>query len=127
MAHLPSSGLCGKRNTSKFRKFRIELFRPFLDTSSYRISCKKKNNICIYCSVSYFENIFKDGENLFPRDEEGNFIYSNVDYVDTCLAMEKLVKKGLTKSIGISNFNHHQIERVLNVATIKPVTNQVFY
>lgn len=88
---------------------------------------KKKNNICIYCSVSYFENIFKDGENLFPRDEEGNFIYSNVDYVDTWLAMEKLVKKGLTKSIGISNFNHHQIERVLNVATIKPVTNQVFY
>lgn len=64
---------------------------------------------------------------MLPKDEQGNVLYSNVDYVDTWLAMEKLVKKGLTKSIGISNFNHNQIERVLNVATIKPVTNQVNY
>lgn len=39
--------------------------------------------------------------------------------------MEELVKKGLSKSIGVSNFSKRQLERVLDVATIKPVTNQV--
>lgn len=39
--------------------------------------------------------------------------------------MEQLVKLGLVRSIGISNFNSEQIERLLRVAEIKPVTNQV--
>lgn len=50
---------------------------------------------------------------------------SNVDYVDTWKAMEKLVTLGLVKSIGISNFNSEQIKRLLTIATIKPVVNQV--
>lgn len=39
--------------------------------------------------------------------------------------MEKMIIKGLVKSIGISNFNKKQVEDVLNIATIKPVVNQV--
>lgn len=39
--------------------------------------------------------------------------------------MEEMVRKGLTKSIGISNFNKKQVERILAIATIRPVTNQV--
>lgn len=39
--------------------------------------------------------------------------------------MENLVKLGLVKSIGISNFNSEQIDRLLGAAEIKPVTNQV--
>lgn len=39
--------------------------------------------------------------------------------------MEKLVDQGLVKSIGISNFNSQQINRVLSIARIKPVVNQV--
>lgn len=39
--------------------------------------------------------------------------------------MEKVAKQGLAKSIGISNFNKQQIERVLKIATIPPVNNQV--
>lgn len=39
--------------------------------------------------------------------------------------MEELVKKGLVRSIGVSNFNKRQIERVLAIASIKPVNNQV--
>lgn len=66
----------------------------------------------------------EDGE-LFPTDTNGKIQFSDVDYVDTWKAMEPLVKKGLTKSIGLSNFNSKQIDRVLSVATIKPVTNQV--
>lgn len=52
-------------------------------------------------------------------------IFSNVDYVDTWKAMEKLVESGLVKSIGVSNFNSEQITRILSVARIKPVMNQV--
>lgn len=68
---------------------------------------------------------FKEIEdNLWPL-EDGKVIVSDVDYVDTWKAMEEVYKKGLTKSIGISNFNKEQIERVLKVATVVPQTNQV--
>jgi diketogulonate reductase-like aldo/keto reductase len=60
-----------------------------------------------------------------PQDENGKFIASDVDYVDTWKAMEECFKLGLTKSIGLSNFNSEQIQRVLDIATIKPVVNQV--
>lgn len=39
--------------------------------------------------------------------------------------MEKLPELGLVKSIGISNFNSKQIDRLLANCRIKPVTNQV--
>lgn len=68
---------------------------------------------------------FQEGESLFPQDADGKALYSDSDYVDTWKAMEECVKLGLTKSIGVSNFNSEQLERVLKVATIKPATNQV--
>ncbi|KAK7578010.1 hypothetical protein V9T40_010215 [Parthenolecanium corni] len=46
---------------------------------------------------------------------------------DTWQAMEKCVKLGYAKSIGISNFNSVQIEKILKVAEIKPVVNQIEY
>jgi aldehyde reductase len=52
-------------------------------------------------------------------------MFSDFDYVDVWSEMEKLVQKGLVKSIGVSNFNHEQIDRILAKCTIKPVTNQV--
>jgi len=67
----------------------------------------------------------EDGDNLFPTDANGDYIDSGVDYIDTWKAMEELVDLGLTKSIGISNFNKRQVDRVLANARILPVTNQV--
>jgi hypothetical protein len=61
---------------------------------------------------------------LFP-EKDGKTLYSDVDYVDTWKELEKLVDQGLAKSIGVSNFNSEQLERVLANARIKPVTNQV--
>jgi len=67
----------------------------------------------------------KDGDILLPRDENGIIQYSDHDYVAVWKAMERLVKKGLVKSIGVSNFNKEQLERILEVSSIKPVVNQV--
>ncbi|RZC32848.1 aldose reductase, partial [Asbolus verrucosus] len=68
---------------------------------------------------------YKEEGELFPTDDLGKIQFSNVDFVDTWKAMEEVAKKGLTKSIGLSNFNKRQIEKILSIATIKPVTNQV--
>jgi aldehyde reductase len=68
---------------------------------------------------------FKEDGDLFPKKADGTIDNSDVDYVDTWKEMEGLVKKGLAKSIGISNFNKRQTERILQNCTIKPVTNQI--
>ncbi|CAH1098911.1 unnamed protein product [Psylliodes chrysocephalus] len=69
----------------------------------------------------------KEGGALLPKrpDDPVLSIFSNVDYIDTWKAMEVVAKKGLTKSIGVSNFSKRQLERVLESATIKPVNNQI--
>lgn len=59
---------------------------------------------------------------FFPS---GADIFADVDYVDTWKAMEKLVKSGRVRSIGLSNFNSEQVDRVIAAAEIKPVVNQV--
>lgn len=66
----------------------------------------------------------EDGE-LFPKDADGKFIFSDVDYIDSWKGMEECVKQGLVKSIGVSNFNSKQIERILAICTIKPAVLQV--
>lgn len=56
---------------------------------------------------------------------ENLFICSDIDYLDTWKAMEKLIGLGLTKSIGVSNFNSEQLARLMANCTIKPIHNQV--
>lgn len=65
-------------------------------------------------------------EKLVPTDADGNVLVDNeTDYVDTWKQMEELVRLGLARSIGISNFNSEQIERILKNATIPPAVIQV--
>lgn len=44
---------------------------------------------------------------------------------ETWPAMEEVLQMGLTKSIGVSNYNSRQIEELMRVAKVVPVTNQV--
>jgi 2,5-diketo-D-gluconate reductase A len=46
-------------------------------------------------------------------------------YVDTYRALEKLQADGLTRSIGVSNFHTHHIDRLLAEANVPPALNQV--
>merc|ERR1719516_899295 len=74
----------------------------------------------------HWPHAFKRGEDKFPKTEAGDVMYDqSIHPTDTWLAMEKLVEKGLVKSIGVSNFNSEQIEDILKRGNIKPVTNQV--
>lgn len=68
---------------------------------------------------------YKPGNDLFPTNADGTTATVDTDYLDTWKGMEEVQKAGLTKTIGLSNFNSQQIERVLNIATVKPVCNQV--
>ncbi|XP_053208245.1 aldo-keto reductase family 1 member B1-like [Panonychus citri] len=68
---------------------------------------------------------FQEGDNLFPRDDKEQIIFSNIDYLETWKGMEDVQKAGLSKSIGVSNFNSEQIQRVLDNCEIKPVMNQI--
>jgi aldehyde reductase len=52
-------------------------------------------------------------------------MYTSVDKANTWRAMEKCVELGLTRSIGLSNFNSKQLQHVLANSTIKPVIHQV--
>ncbi|XP_062853169.1 aldo-keto reductase family 1 member A1-B isoform X1 [Trichomycterus rosablanca] len=68
---------------------------------------------------------FQRGDTAFPRKEDGTLLYDEIDYKVTWAAMEKLVEKGLVRSIGLSNFNSRQIDDILSVANIKPTVLQV--
>ncbi|KAG7190362.1 hypothetical protein KM043_006473 [Ampulex compressa] len=67
---------------------------------------------------------FKEGDDLMPHAPDGEILSSDVDYLETWRGMEECVHQGLTRSIGISNFNSEQITRLLAAAKIKPVNNQ---
>jgi len=73
----------------------------------------------------HWPTAFKEGEELFPRDENEKIIYSDAHYTETWKGMEECVKEGLVKSIGLSNFNSKQIQEILDIAEIKPVNNQI--
>lgn len=62
---------------------------------------------------------------MMPKDEDGKFIYSDVDYLETWAAMESGMDQGLTRSIGVSNFNSQQLQRIVDNCRIKPVMVQV--
>ena len=60
-----------------------------------------------------------------PSNITDKTIFSDIDYLETWKGLEDAHTKGLALSIGVSNFNHLQLERVIKNAKVKPVMNQV--
>lgn len=63
---------------------------------------------------------FQEGDDYQPKDENQKIIFSEVDFLQTWRAMEKLVQNHLVLSIGLANFNIRQINLLLEKARIKP-------
>lgn len=99
-----------------------ELVRPALERSLKDLQMDYMDLFLIH-----MPHEFKPGESLMPTDENGKVIYHNTDIRDTWKAMEDCKEAGLVKSIGVSNFNHKQVELILNMPGLryKPVCNQV--
>lgn len=69
---------------------------------------------------------FKEGTGEpFPKDSDGNMMFSDVNYLETYKELEKQMKLGKIKSIGVSNFNVKQLQDILDNCEIKPTNNQV--
>ncbi|XP_002920387.1 aldo-keto reductase family 1 member C15 [Ailuropoda melanoleuca] len=101
---------------------RPELVRPALERSLKALQLDYVDLFIIHLPIA-----MKPGEELMPKDANGEVILETVDLCGTWAAMEKCKDAGLAKSIGVSNFNHKQLEMILNKPGLeyKPVCNQV--
>ncbi len=67
----------------------------------------------------HWPHAFKGGKGAWPIKRDGIIDYDfDTHPTMTWLAMEKLVDKGLVKSIGVSNFNSKQIQDILDKGTV---------
>ncbi|XP_063879635.1 aldo-keto reductase family 1 member A1-like isoform X1 [Scylla paramamosain] len=70
--------------------------------------------------------IGKDDNDIKPKDEEGNTVLDfETNLEGIWRGMEAQVDAGRAKSIGISNFNSKQVERITKLGRIKPANQQV--
>ncbi|XP_057668948.1 aldo-keto reductase family 1 member B1-like [Diorhabda carinulata] len=122
-----ASGVVKREELFITSKLWPSFMRPDLVEPTLKESLK---NLCLdYLDLYliHWPAALKEGGALLPKrpDHDVLCVFSDVDYIDTWKAMEEVAKKGLAKSIGVSNFNKRQLERVLENATIKPVNNQI--
>ena len=61
----------------------------------------------------------------YKLDEKGEKIFDKIPIHVTWKEMEQLVRDGLTKAIGVSNFNVQSLADLLTYAEILPVCNQI--
>ncbi|XP_069314935.1 aldo-keto reductase family 1 member C15-like isoform X2 [Eulemur rufifrons] len=102
--------------------FRPEWVKPALERSLKKLQLDYVDLFLIHIPCA-----LKPGEELLPQDASGKVIFDTVDIRDTWEALEKCKDLGLAKSIGVSNFNHKQLEMILNKPGLKykPTCNQV--
>ncbi|KAL0832743.1 hypothetical protein ABMA28_000918 [Loxostege sticticalis] len=55
--------------------------------------------------------------------EEG--VDEKIDYLETWRGFENVLEKGLTKAIGVSNFNVEQLKRLIANSKVVPASNQI--
>ncbi|RDW88844.1 putative aldehyde reductase protein [Coleophoma cylindrospora] len=74
--------------------------------------------------LMHWPSAFKPGPELMPK-VDGKMQTADISYVDTYKAMEKLLKTGKTKAIGISNFSKAELEKLLAETEVVPAAHQM--
>ncbi|OZJ03755.1 hypothetical protein BZG36_03056 [Bifiguratus adelaidae] len=108
--------ICGKLWNTFHRK---ELVQTGLDLTLEELGVDYLDLFIMHWPVA-----FQPGPDNYPQDANGEWLIDNVDYIETWLAMEKLLETGKVKAIGVSNFNIPKLERLLKAAHITPAVNQ---
>ncbi|KAK6746296.1 hypothetical protein RB195_012419 [Necator americanus] len=120
--------------SSSYKREKIFITSKVWNTFHSTNGCKKNvEEILKQLQLSYIDLMlihwpagYEEGSDPFPKRPGSNkFRYSNEDYLTTWKVLEEYVKQGKIRSIGISNFNHKQIDRVIGSAVIKPAVLQI--
>ncbi|KAM7154833.1 dihydrodiol dehydrogenase 3-like [Molossus nigricans] len=100
---------------------------PELVQTGLEISLRKLQLSYVDLFLIHFPAALKLGEEIFPKDTDGKTIFDTVDICATWETLEKCKEAELAKSIGVSNFNSKQLQKILNKPGLKykPVCNQV--
>ncbi|KAJ8706961.1 hypothetical protein PYW08_011095 [Mythimna loreyi] len=61
----------------------------------------------------------------WPMGFNDDYSFSDVDFMETWRGLEDVHKLGLVKSIGVSNFNKEQLQRLLEEGSVRPVALQI--
>lgn len=61
----------------------------------------------------------------WPMSISQEGVDEKIDYLETWRGFEEVLKKGLTRSIGVSNFNIEQMKRLLANCNVPPAVNQI--
>ncbi|KAF2189445.1 Aldo/keto reductase [Zopfia rhizophila CBS 207.26] len=75
--------------------------------------------------LMHWPSPFARSDTLMPKDKDGNIQAGDTDYVETYKAMEKCMKSGKTKAIGVSNFSKAELERLLKETSVVPAAHQI--
>lgn len=68
---------------------------------------------------------FARGSTLTPKDSSGKIETSDDDFVATYKEMEKTLKSGKTRAIGVSNFSQKELEHLLAESSVVPAAHQL--
>ncbi|XP_054159737.1 1,5-anhydro-D-fructose reductase-like [Oppia nitens] len=94
-------------------------------TEGLMLSLKRLNIKYLDLFLIHFPFGFEEGGEDLPLTPENTSRDSNISVVETWKGMEDVYRKGLVKSIGVSNFNVDQLCRLITQCQIKPVVNQI--
>lgn len=75
--------------------------------------------------LMHWPSAFKPGDIMMPKDKDGKMETADISYLDTWKAMEKLVKTGKAKAVGVSNFSKKELETVLKEGSLVPAAHQL--
>jgi alcohol dehydrogenase (NADP+) len=75
--------------------------------------------------LMHWPSPFARSDEMFPKDSDGKTKTGDSDYVDTYKAMEKCLKAGKTRAIGVSNFSKAELERLIKETSVVPAVHQI--